>query len=602
MDKANAYEPGQDNVMLEFIPKIEKNDPDPGKMNCRLCLAEINESDFSVLDGIFKDMLEIILPELNLVICESPSLCTNCLETLKQAYNFKSSCLEVEDKIHDFMSSNPSCVNLKQMVHATNSIEPIPDATSVCRTCLGVSEESLNTKIASYEGDPLQNMFEKCLPEMRLELTKDPSICSLCLEQLEEQFQFIMQCLDTEAKISCYSESKKIFKGVELRAVHVFSITMEESDELEKPYEEMDSNSDRTMEIKLEETRIKSMGIKEEDGLGVTTMDLEECVFYPEIKSKVEPCSDSEDRRQPNETARQRVMKQKRQTKCDEGDSDDSVTKESDLLDVRRVTCTQSALDESPISKPKPRYYFRTEDDEVSEDELPTRSKRCKFCDFKTTFSSRYKAHMTMNHSNEEKKEEEKMKKVPDPYFRCRQPNCDFKTMSKRENAAHKKQHKKDREQHCNYCGMTFVRPDFLKKHIDNHEANPNTSNVEKKTTCNTGTSFNMSKRKESRNTFSINGQVLKMFKCRLCPYQTRLKSNHERHALTHKKITQIVAHKCNLCNFETIHKENFMTHMHNTHNEGDSKLMKCFLCSFQPADEAALKQHVLQVHKSTPG
>lgn len=52
------------------------------------------------------------------------------------------------------------------MLQAANSIELISDASSVCRTCLGVSDKSLNTKIASYEGDPLQNMFEKCLPEM----------------------------------------------------------------------------------------------------------------------------------------------------------------------------------------------------------------------------------------------------------------------------------------------------------------------------------------------------------------------------------------------------------------------------------------------------
>lgn len=54
-----------------------------------------------------------------------------------------------------------------------------------------------------------------------------------------------MQCLDTEAKISCYSETKKQFKNIKLYDVYVFSITMEESDELDKPYEDAESILDR---------------------------------------------------------------------------------------------------------------------------------------------------------------------------------------------------------------------------------------------------------------------------------------------------------------------------------------------------------------------
>lgn len=141
------------------------------------------------------------------------------------------------------------------------------------------------------------------------------------------------------------------------------------------------------MIIKLEEPHSKSMVLKE-DGLGVSSIDLTGTVFYPEMKGKVEPYSDSQDqsesvkttiqslktgdRNQSNTIPPQRVMKRKRQAKSNKSDSDESVTKESDVLDVRKVTDTQSALDESPILKRKPRYYFRTDDDEVSEEELPS--------------------------------------------------------------------------------------------------------------------------------------------------------------------------------------------------------------------------------------
>lgn len=35
---------------------------------CRLCLTEIHDSNVTLLDGIIKDMLEIILPELVMFI------------------------------------------------------------------------------------------------------------------------------------------------------------------------------------------------------------------------------------------------------------------------------------------------------------------------------------------------------------------------------------------------------------------------------------------------------------------------------------------------------------------------------------------------------
>lgn len=59
-------------------------------------------------------------------------------------------------------------------------------------------------------------------------------ICSMCLEQLEEQFHFIMQCLDTEAKINFYSERKHVFSDIDLYNVCLFAVCMEEVDEIDK--------------------------------------------------------------------------------------------------------------------------------------------------------------------------------------------------------------------------------------------------------------------------------------------------------------------------------------------------------------------------------
>jgi len=207
--------------------------------SCRLCLTDIRDSNVTLLDGIIKDMLEIILPELNFSICDMPAICKTCLETLKQSYNFKSSCLEVEDKVQDFVDpKSPSTIDLKQVIRRSNKINSFSKTHVVCRTCLGLGEASACLKLCSYEGDPLKNMVEKCLPEMGIELTKDPIICPICLEQLEEQFHFIMQCLDTEEKINYYCERKGIFKQIDLHSVYLFSM-MEDNEDVDKQYEEM---------------------------------------------------------------------------------------------------------------------------------------------------------------------------------------------------------------------------------------------------------------------------------------------------------------------------------------------------------------------------
>ncbi|XP_050307784.1 zinc finger protein 827-like [Anthonomus grandis grandis] len=590
------------------------------KTYCRLCLCKISGENV-LLNGFEKDMLEVILPELNITICSQPSMCKPCTETLRQLYGFKSICLEVEDKVQGFVNPKTSSfVDLNEVVKKTVRCN-ISGKLSVCRTCLTLSQESELSKLGNSAGDPLRNMVEKCLPEMGLNITKEPSICSHCLEQFEEQFNFIMQCLDTESKINYYCETKNILTNVDLHNVYQFSIRMEESGENGKQYEEIPGSEEV---IEISPRKRPSNNMKREQIVDLTKDNspvkktknhipekktrrsmlheapVEEVTFQMAINHKGEQIITSE----TTKIVRENVS-----------DSEESVKRESELLMVKKVvSTTRSSPRRNSITAnhkmngvvQKRKWEFK-DDDYHSEDDGSAKPKRlltqkCKYCKFKTKFKSRMKAHMTRYHKSELEEEKAEMK-----LFKCRQ--CTFKTECEKAYQDHKAEHKKERErQSCPHCEATFIRPDFLTKHIATHKENDKNEpfipkTVKKKKVKQLAITSTMSRPGNSRTSFMMNGRSFKMFKCGVCPYQTRLKSNYHKHVSIHKTgQTGITVNKCAICRFETIHKENYLSHMAKHKNEQADVVRRCFLCSFQPNSEQELAMHVSKVHKSGSG
>lgn len=322
---------------------------------------------------------------------------------------------------------------------------------------------------------------------------------------------------------------------------------------------------------------------------------------YVKKLSKMEKDPDSlkcEDKDHKTENS---VIKEDKQ----ETDTDASVTDPSDLLEVRKVrkvrdiatykrTSKESTQPEP--SKVEPDYKeTAVEDGEPDCTDSPKKRlilRKCKYCNFKTKFTSRMKAHMTVNHPGETKKLEGDDVKVEKTWTCWR---CSFKASSKSELVLHRSQHIKETQFTCPHCSTVFHKEHFFIKHVENHTNNTEKprKKSKKKKESSTGPS------KPIGNRFGFNGQFLKMFKCRLCPYQTRMKSNYEKHQQIHRKPIEIVTHKCKECNFETIQKENYLTHMQTHELDDINKIPKCFLCSFQPKSESALKHHVNTAHKS---
>ncbi|XP_060531018.1 zinc finger Y-chromosomal protein 1-like [Cylas formicarius] len=539
---------------------------------CRLCLLEINDNNLTLLEGVIKDMLEIILPELKLSICDSPTICNSCLETLKQSYNFKSSCLEVEDKVQDFIDpKTPILIDLKAVILKRNHLSYLKDNQSICRTCLNIVDTSSVTKMYSFEGDPLKNMVDKCLPEMGIELTKAPVICPICLELLEEQFHFVMQCLDSEEKINYYCEKKNCYKQINLHSVYLFSMCIEDDSNMEKlNVSDGFSNDFNDLQSNNSESR------KNSDEIRVLAASDKNSVS--DISIKV----DSEERNltelQETETSDNMV---------------DVVIANDDLLQLKfSVNVSNQPKDENE-KETSPQKILDEEEESVSEEDpedfsyYPTGPKkamikRCRYCKFKTKFKLKLKTHILSKHTAKNVRHLNKSHKLENK-----------ESLPKNSNTQTANSELNIKPFQCPKCSMAFRYSTNMEKHMTIHdEANQRKPIMNKPVNqCNY----------VQKHTYRYDRHMLTMYRCKLCPYQSRLRSNLDKHSKTHKTTTDIKMHKCKVCKFETIQKETLVSHM-KTHDTPESKMRKCFLCSYQTKRIDYLKKHVKQVHKAGSG
>ncbi|XP_018564798.1 uncharacterized protein LOC108906118 [Anoplophora glabripennis] len=160
---------------------------------CRLCLQTIQ--DLKVVNDSEIDIIQIVLPQIDLNCTDNHVICEDCTELLQQSFAFKSKCLEIEDSIHDFTNDNKDQVNLEKVLGIDED-----DSKKICRTCLGYLESNAFTKLD--RANELKLIMEQCLPEMDVELTLNPVICQLCEELLKQMYNFVTLCIQNDEKIN----------------------------------------------------------------------------------------------------------------------------------------------------------------------------------------------------------------------------------------------------------------------------------------------------------------------------------------------------------------------------------------------------------------
>ncbi|CAH1159646.1 unnamed protein product [Phaedon cochleariae] len=180
---------------------------------CRLCFSN-DLNGFESIDSNMKDMIEIVLPDLNINIFGKSILCIHCSSNLSKAFAFKSSCLEIEDNIHNYTNNGQVQVNLEKILGLndmddnTDDNESVKRSMRICRTCLDIVEFEIFTRLDGYENHSINHILQKCLPELDRDLTKDPGICDKCKHLASNTYNFISQCMDLELKIRDYVQSE----------------------------------------------------------------------------------------------------------------------------------------------------------------------------------------------------------------------------------------------------------------------------------------------------------------------------------------------------------------------------------------------------------
>lgn len=133
---------------------------------CRICLnkVQIGETFFLVNDYaktsnfeglLIKNMIQKIVSEIDLEICNHPIICGQCYNLLISTYTFKSKCFETEEKIHEYMKTNGFQVGDK--INLTDLIEP---ETSI------VKEEKIDKTENNIDEDIVSSTANDCKEEI----------------------------------------------------------------------------------------------------------------------------------------------------------------------------------------------------------------------------------------------------------------------------------------------------------------------------------------------------------------------------------------------------------------------------------------------------
>ncbi|KAJ8967690.1 hypothetical protein NQ314_002687 [Rhamnusium bicolor] len=116
---------------------------DAHKTECRLCLTSIYCDESCLIEEVTKQMLQALLLNPNLDVDEGAEMCFECATKLQNAYDFKSTCVNIEKKILPFFISeeNMKLNEEKSWKKITNS-ESLDGSEDqkLCRFCMKVTE------------------------------------------------------------------------------------------------------------------------------------------------------------------------------------------------------------------------------------------------------------------------------------------------------------------------------------------------------------------------------------------------------------------------------------------------------------------------------
>ncbi|XP_023312266.1 uncharacterized protein LOC108913572 [Anoplophora glabripennis] len=204
---------------------------DVKETSCRLCLKNITDESFEVINDIIKDILDVLLLKLKFDSESKEVICNVCRRKLNAALEFKSTCLNTDNTIIPYVDSEKMLqLDLRE---------------KICRLCMHPVESEFR-----YIREEELEAIQKLIPEMNINIIKGPVVCKPCWDSLCTHNSFLKDCLEVGENVKSIFNSSATRSQIDTSPLDLFVKT----ENLDK---EFDIN-EMEMSIKAECVDIKS--------------------------------------------------------------------------------------------------------------------------------------------------------------------------------------------------------------------------------------------------------------------------------------------------------------------------------------------------------
>ncbi|KAJ8972771.1 hypothetical protein NQ314_000039 [Rhamnusium bicolor] len=209
---------------------------DINRKTCRFCLKILYSNEFCPIEETTRHMLEALL-NLNLDVDNGTEMCIECARNLRNAYDFKSTCV-IEKKILPLLIAKENMKLNKDSLKQNTNVELLDacEDQKICRFCLKMTERERYTILQEKEHIFILDVIQKYIPELHLSDTEEIVTCEVCLISLQSLLTFITGCLNMIEESENMDETvKSQLKLIDIKAIdskHEVgddNITMEEN-------------------------------------------------------------------------------------------------------------------------------------------------------------------------------------------------------------------------------------------------------------------------------------------------------------------------------------------------------------------------------------
>ncbi|XP_018577257.1 zinc finger protein 761-like, partial [Anoplophora glabripennis] len=453
---------------------------------CRLCLNTIRNSNCQVIGEVIRDVLRIVLPDLNLEEKVKHFMCKTCSVKLFAAFNFKAICMDTEDLIFPHIKASVmSAIDLKEVYLKEKGNIQLIDVSEdrrICRLCF----QPVTYRFVSLNEVDV-DIIDTYIPQVNIGATRDSVICAACFHLLRTHGSFLKSCLDAHKKYTnVYQHSYLKTEEIEIKLEdHQDSDPIPQTSD-DEPLEESDCRDAEGDECKAENRAANKYNTKSKKERKVS-YKCDKCIYETES----ERCFTAHRARHKNDSV---------VYKC-----------ESCKFETKNKTLLRRHQYESCNYKKKCRSN-------LAEHQVNHKAQlyKCNFCDFKTkwrtNFNSHYVKHKDSNKCDEYDYKTE-CKSLPHkdtsqlPIYKCN--GCNYESLNKSSFIKHQLVHKYPLQiqiYNCTDCDYKTKYKSYIKRHKLKHK----------------------------------DPSQVQMYKCKDCDYESKYKCAIKNHQLMHKDPLQL--------------------------------------------------------------